>query len=59
MKDFFRSLRARLVLLLLLVFVPAAVMVAVTHHQQRGFVTAEMKKLSVALPVWYSARRMP
>lgn len=44
MTALFRSLRARLVLLLLLVMVPAAVMVAVTHGQQRQFVATEMEK---------------
>lgn len=44
MSNFFRSLRARLVLLLLLVFVPAAAMVAVTYSHQRQFMTAEMEK---------------
>lgn len=41
---FFRSLRARLVLLLLLVLIPAAAMVAVTHSQQRQFVTEEVEQ---------------
>lgn len=40
----FQSLRGRLVLLLLLVFVPAAVLMALTHLQEREFLSDQTER---------------